>query len=151
MHPIEKVAPHEAVAAAAIEVHARAACHQQMRPIAVSIKEALQLALRLQVLVQFVEHSYGRLGAQPVKAQGFRQRSRSPQELSAIVDIVPVEIGVADRFSNPRLAHLPWAAHERHLAMLLEMFTKDCSINSWPAHKDHYTEYRKTVQATLRR
>ena len=66
-----------------------------MRPIAVSIKEALQLALPLQVLVQFVEHSYGRLGAQPVKAQGFRQRSRSPQELSAIVDIVPVEIGVA--------------------------------------------------------
>ena len=151
MHPIEKVAAHEAVAAGAIDVHARTARHQQMRAITVGIKKALQQGLPLQVLVQFVKHRYGRLGAQPVKAQQFRQRSRPTQQLPAITGIIPVEIGVTDRFRNPRLAHLSRAADERHLAVLLEVFAKYCSIDSWPVHEDHYTEYRKIVQTILRR
>jgi hypothetical protein len=66
-------------------------------------------------------------------------------------NIVPVEVGVANRLRNPGLAHLPWATHERHLAVLVEVFAQDCGINSWSVHEDHYTVYRKMVQTVLRR
>jgi hypothetical protein len=101
--------------------------------------------------VQFIEHGYGLPCAQPVKVQQFRQRSGSPQELSAIAGIVPVEVGVANRLRNPGFAHLPWATHERHLAVVVEVFAQDCGIDSWPVHEDHYTEYRKMVPTVLRR
>ena len=130
VHSIKEVAPHEAVAAPAENVHAGTAGHEQSHAFAVGVEEAFEQGLPLGVFVQFVEDGDGRLRAEPVQLQRLRQRRRPAQEPSPVIGIIPVEIGVAERAADGGFAHLPWPGNKGHLAVFLEMLLEDCGVKS---------------------
>lgn len=128
MHAIEEIAPHQAVPASAEHVQSRASRHDQACLVAVRIEEALEQLLPLGVLVQFVEDRHGRFGPQAIQAERHRQRRGTPEQRASIVRIVVIEVLVANRTARGRLADLARPAHQRHLAMPIEVVTQDRAI-----------------------
>src|SRR5215471_10462593 len=117
MHAVQQVASHQAVTAPAENVKAGASRYNQVDPLAVGVKEALQQSLPFAVFVQFVQHGDGDVRGEVVQLESFRQRGGTAQQTPSIVSVVPVEISLADRPAGRSLADLARSGDQCHLAM----------------------------------
>ena len=151
MHAIQKVASHEAVAAAAEHVQSGASGYDQTHAVAVGIEEALEQRFPFGVLMQLIEYRHGWVRPQALQMQGFSQRRRAAQQAPPVIGVVPVKIRVADRPASRSLSHLARPRNQGHLAMSLQMVGQDLGIEpSNFLHDDHYRTHRKIVQTILR-
>jgi hypothetical protein len=121
MHPIKQVAPHQAIAAAAEDVNPGAAGYDQSHAVAVGIEETLEQSFPFGVFVQFVEYGDGGAGSKLVQLQGLSQCCRTAQQAPPVIDVVPIEISVADRPASSSLPDLAWSGDQGHLAVYSEV------------------------------
>ena len=133
-----------------------AARDHHANPIAVAVEEPLEELLPAGELVQLVKEHQRRFGAKPVQAERTGDLPRPRQHPLAVVQVVPVHIGVCTLAARGGLAHLPRAAHERHLAVADEVLPKHLIVKSWPVKPwrdhsaDYYLAYRGIVKTVLR-
>ena len=134
MHPIGEIAPHQAVASPAVDVETPAARDRDTRLIGVGVEEALEEGLPAWELVQFVEQHDRRFLGQAVEVQSIGQASRSREDRLAVVEVVPVDVGIGPEATGGGLADLPGTAEERHLSMARQVFGEDGVIDALRGH-----------------
>jgi hypothetical protein len=131
VHPVEEIAPHQAVAAAAVDVEAGAAGDQQAEPVAIGVEKSLQERLPSAGFVDLVEDGDGGAGVEPVETEAGGDGGGAGQDRPPVVVIVPVQLEGPVRPARGGLADLPGARHEGHLAVLLQVPPEDLIVQAF--------------------
>ena len=152
MHPIREIASHQAVAAAAVHIHAAAAGHRDAYPIGVGVEEALEELLPARELVQLVEKHHGSGLGQPVQPEPSDEIPGAGEYEFPIVDVIPVDVGIGAKPARGGLAHLARTAEERHLPVARQVLGQQGVVDAGRRHgrrlsmassnsQDHFTMY----------
>jgi len=151
VHAVIEVKPHQAVAAATVDVVAAAAGDENACAIAVGVEESLQELLPASVLVQLVEQQRRNGFPQSVEPERGVELGGAGEHLLTVVDVVPVEVEVGVAAAGRRLAHLRWPADEGYLPMRGQMLGQHRVVHPLPRrHADRYRWHRKMVKTVLR-
>ena len=139
MHPIREVPPHQAVAAAAVDVQAAAPGDDDAQPVRVGVVQPLQERLPARELVQLVEEEQRARCGQPVRAEAGREAGRPRQNELPVVQVVPVAVRVRVAPARGGLADLARPADEGHLPVVREVVDQQRVVYAiLRQHADHY-------------
>jgi hypothetical protein len=130
MHAEQKVATHETIGATSCNVQSGAAGYDHTHARTVDVEESFQKALPFAIFVQFIEYRDGDLCAQLFESKVFGDGAGAAQYQTAVVRVVPIQISSCKSSACRGLTDLPRAAHERHLAMLLQVIAQYLIVKS---------------------
>jgi hypothetical protein len=151
VHVVDEVAPHKAVADATVRVEAARPGDDDADLIRVAVEEALQKLLPSGILMEFIEERHGRMLAQLVETEMVGHMTWTAEEDLAIVDIVPVEIGMGPVATRGGLPDLARPTDECHLAVGCQVLGEDGVVEAGDrGHLRHYSVDRKLVKTILR-
>lgn len=150
MHPVAEVSSHQAVAATAVQVQARAPRYHDPQMGTVTVEEALEERPPTRVLVQLIEDNDAAPFDELIQPELLRHCGRPPSDQATVVLIVPVQVGAArdQSAAGGRLAHLPRPRNEGHLAATLEVVPQHAAMKS--RNQVHGTILRRIVQWSYR-
>jgi len=96
-------------------------------------------------IVQFVEENNRPVFRQPIQPNTFDQARRPRQDEIAVLNVVPVCVGIRMRTASGCLPHLPGPTHKSHLPMLAQMLGYHVVIQALSALR-HMTIIRSIVE-----
>jgi hypothetical protein len=134
MHPIEQIAPHEAVAPPAVDVETGTPGHEELRSCPVGVEEPLEKRLPLSVLVDLIDEGHPGRRRQPLESEPARRRGGPGENHAPVVGVVPIERFVGSTAARGRLPHLTRASDECHLAILSQMPTEHRVVDPFPGN-----------------
>ena len=94
MHSTREIASHQAVAAAAVHIHAAAARHRDSYPIGMGVEEAFEELLPARELVQLVKEDHGNGLGQPAQPKPADEIPGAGEYELPVVNVIPVDVGI---------------------------------------------------------
>ncbi len=130
VHVVEEVPPHQAVAAALVDVKPRAAGDDKAHAVFVEIEEPLEKRLPADELVDFIERDDGSAIRCDAKSGGIGKPCRITRDELASGEVVPREVPVRECLGKRSLSALTGTSEKRHLAVVTQMLVKDGFVDT---------------------
>lgn len=140
VHVVEEVASHKAVAAALVDVEARAARDNEAHAVLVDVEEALDEVFPSDELVDFVKGEDWPVAGGDVKPRRSREAGGVPGDKPPRCEVVPGEVVVGEGLCESGLPALARPGEKRHLAVVVKVFPENVLVNAFSSgfHDDNY-------------
>ncbi len=130
VHVVEEVAPHQAVAAALVDVEPRAAGYDKAHTVFIEVEEPLEERLPPNELVYLVKRDDGFAVGGDSEPGGVGEARRVARDKLPRCEVVPSEIPIRKRFCERGLSALARSGEKRHLTVVTQMLFKNRLIDS---------------------
>ena len=130
VHVVEKVSPHQTVAAALVDVEPRAASDDKVHAVFIEIEEPLEERLPPNELVDFVKRDDCFAAGSDAEPGGVGEACRVARDKLPRCEVVPSEIPVRECFCERRLSALARTGEKCHLPVVAQMLIKHRLVDS---------------------
>ena len=130
VHVVEEVTPHQAVAAALVDVEPRAAGDDKAHAVFVEIEEPLEKRLPAHELVNLVKRDDCSAVGRDAETGGIGKTCGIAGDKPAGREVVPGKVLVGKRFGERGLSALTGTREKRHLPVVVQMFFKNRFVDS---------------------
>ena len=130
VHVVEEVPPHQAVAAALVDVEPSAAGDDKAHAVFVEIEEPLEKRLPADEFVDLVKRDDCSAVGRDAETGGIGKTGGIAGDKSAGREVVPGKVLVGKRFGKRGLSALARASEKRHLPIVMQMLFKNRFVDS---------------------
>ena len=130
VHVVEKVSPHQTVAAALVDVEPCTASDDKVHAVFIEIEEPLEERLPPNELVYLVKRDDGFAVGGDSEPGGVGEARRIPCDKLPRREVVPSEIPVREHFCERGLSALARSGEKCHLPVVAHMFIKHRLVDS---------------------
>lgn len=130
VHVVEEVPPHQAVAAALVDVEPRAAGDDKAHAVFVEIEEPLEKRFPADKFVDLVKRDDGFAVGCDAEPGGVGKACRVAGDKLPSCEVVPSEISVRECFCERGLSALARTGEKRHLPVVAQMLFKNRLVDS---------------------
>ena len=130
VHVVEEVPPHQAVAAAFVDVEPRAAGDDKAHAVLVEVEEPLEKRLPTDELVNLVKRDDCSAVGRDAETGGIGKTCGIAGDKPAGREVVPGKVLVGKRFGERGLSALAGTCEKRHLPVVAQMLFKNRFVDS---------------------